>query len=101
MVLATILLNSRVNNVPTVALFTAASRKFIYVGFCKTWSHTLRTENRLRVFKNRVLKIIFGPKGQNMTGDFIIGTLCQHLPYGQIKKDDTDSACSMPTVQFW
>jgi len=29
---------------------------------CETWSLTLREEGRLRVFKNRVLRVIFGPK---------------------------------------
>jgi hypothetical protein len=29
---------------------------------CETWSLTLREEHRLRVFENRVLKRIFGPK---------------------------------------
>jgi hypothetical protein len=29
---------------------------------CKTWSLTLRDEHRLRVFENRVLRGIFGPK---------------------------------------
>ena len=29
---------------------------------CKTWSLTLREERRLRVFVNRVLRRIFGPK---------------------------------------
>jgi hypothetical protein len=29
---------------------------------CETWSLTLREEHRLRVFQNRVLKKIFGPK---------------------------------------
>jgi hypothetical protein len=29
---------------------------------CKTWSITLREERRLRVFQNRVLRRIFGPK---------------------------------------
>jgi hypothetical protein len=29
---------------------------------CKTWSFTLREEHRLRVFWNRVLRRIFGPK---------------------------------------
>jgi hypothetical protein len=29
---------------------------------CETWSLTLRKENRLRVFDNRVLRRIFGPK---------------------------------------
>ena len=29
---------------------------------CETWSLTLREEGRLRVFENRVLRRIFGPK---------------------------------------
>ena len=29
---------------------------------CEAWSLTLREERRLRVFKNRVLRRIFGPK---------------------------------------
>ena len=29
---------------------------------CETWSLTLREESRLRAFKNRILRRIFGPK---------------------------------------
>jgi hypothetical protein len=29
---------------------------------CETWSLTLREEHRLRVFENKVLRRIFGPK---------------------------------------
>ena len=29
---------------------------------CETWSITLREECRLRVFENRIMKRIFGPK---------------------------------------
>jgi hypothetical protein len=35
---------------------------------CETWSLTLREEYRLRVFENRVLRRIFGPKGNELTG---------------------------------
>jgi hypothetical protein len=35
---------------------------------CKTWSLTLREEHRLRVFENRVLSSIFGPKRDKVTG---------------------------------
>jgi hypothetical protein len=35
---------------------------------CETWSLTLREEYRLRVFENRVLKRIFGPKRDEVTG---------------------------------
>jgi hypothetical protein len=34
----------------------------VLYGF-ETWSLTLREENKLRVFENRVLRRIFGPKG--------------------------------------
>ena len=35
---------------------------------CGTWSLTLREERRLRVFENRVLRRIFGPKRDEVTG---------------------------------
>jgi hypothetical protein len=37
---------------------------------CETWSLTLRDEYRLRVFENRVLRRIFGPKGDEVTGEW-------------------------------
>jgi hypothetical protein len=36
----------------------------------ETWSVTLREEHRLRVFENRVLRGIFGPKGDEVTGEW-------------------------------
>jgi hypothetical protein len=35
---------------------------------CETWSLTLREEQRLRVFENRLLRKIFGPKRDEVTG---------------------------------
>jgi hypothetical protein len=35
---------------------------------CETWSLTLRKEHRLRVLENRVLRRIFGPKRDEVTG---------------------------------
>ena len=35
---------------------------------CETWSLTLREERRLRVFENRVLRRVFGPKRDEVTG---------------------------------
>jgi hypothetical protein len=35
---------------------------------CETWLLTLREERRLRVFENRVLRRIFGPKRDEVTG---------------------------------
>jgi hypothetical protein len=36
---------------------------------CETWSLTLREERRLRVFENRALKRLFGPKWDEVTGE--------------------------------
>jgi hypothetical protein len=37
---------------------------------CGTWSLTLREEHRLRVLENRVLRRIFGPKQDEVTGEW-------------------------------
>ena len=37
---------------------------------CETWSLTLREERRLRVFENRVLRSVFGPKRDEVTGEW-------------------------------
>jgi hypothetical protein len=37
---------------------------------CETWSLTLREEHRLRVFENRVLRGIFGPRRVEMKGEW-------------------------------
>jgi hypothetical protein len=37
---------------------------------CETWSVTLREENRLNVFENRVLRRIYGPRGDEVTGEW-------------------------------
>jgi len=37
---------------------------------CETWSFTLREESRLRVFENRVLRRIFGPRREEATGEW-------------------------------
>jgi hypothetical protein len=38
---------------------------------CETWSLTIREEHKLRVFENRVLRRIFGPKMVEITGEWI------------------------------
>jgi hypothetical protein len=35
---------------------------------CETWSLTVREEHKLRVFENKVLRRIFGPKKDGVTG---------------------------------
>jgi hypothetical protein len=37
---------------------------------CETWSLTLRVERSLRVFKNRVLRRIFGSKRNEVKGEW-------------------------------
>jgi len=37
---------------------------------CETWSLTLREEHRVRMFQNRVLRRIFGPKMDEVTGEW-------------------------------
>ncbi|KAJ4447080.1 hypothetical protein ANN_09069 [Periplaneta americana] len=50
--------------------------KFIYImdclfyRGCKTWTLTLREEQRLRVFENKVLRKIFGDKRDEVTGEW-------------------------------
>jgi hypothetical protein len=36
--------------------------------YCETWSLTIREEHKLRVFENRVLRRIFEPKRNEVTG---------------------------------
>jgi len=37
---------------------------------CETWSLTLREERKLRVFENMVLRRIFGPRRDEITGEW-------------------------------
>ena len=37
---------------------------------CETWLPTLKEECRLRVFENRVLRRVFGPKRDKVTGEW-------------------------------
>jgi hypothetical protein len=37
---------------------------------CETWSLTLREGHRLKVFENRVIRRIFGPKGDEVMGEW-------------------------------
>jgi hypothetical protein len=38
---------------------------------CETWCLTFREEHRLRVFENRMLKNIFGPKRLEVIGGWL------------------------------
>jgi hypothetical protein len=37
---------------------------------CETWTLTLREERKLRVFENMVLRRIFGPRRDEVTGEW-------------------------------
>jgi hypothetical protein len=54
---------------------------------CETWSLTLREECRLRVFENRVLRRIFGPKRDEVTGEWR-RLLTKYHSSDQIKKTE-------------
>ena len=56
---------------------------------CETWSLTLNEERRLKVFENRVLRRIFGPKRDEVTGKWI------KLHNGELN----DLHCSSNTVR--
>ena len=43
---------------------------FVVLYGCETWSLTLREERRLMVFENRLLRIIFEPKRDEVTGEW-------------------------------
>ena len=70
---------------------------------CETWSLTLREERKLRVFENRVLRRIFGPRRDEVTGEwrrlhneelrerFVL--LTQHCAGDKIEKNEMGWAC--------
>jgi hypothetical protein len=54
---------------------------------CETWSLTLREEHRLRVFENRVLRRIFGPKRDEVTGG-----------WGKLHNEELHNLYSSPSI---
>ena len=42
----------------------------VFLYGCETWSLTLLEERRMRVFENRVLRRVFGPKKDEVTGEW-------------------------------
>ena len=66
-----------VQNLLSSSLITKSTKITIYklsfcffIDGCENWSLTLREERRLRVFENRVLRRIFGPKKDVVTGEW-------------------------------
>jgi hypothetical protein len=54
---------------------------------CETWSVTLREEHRLRVLENRVLRRIFGPKRDEVTGE-----------WRRLHKEELNDLCSSSNI---
>ena len=52
-----------------IKIFRTIILPFVLCG-CETWSLTLREERRLRLFENRVLRRIFGPKMNEVTREW-------------------------------
>jgi hypothetical protein len=52
-----------------VKIYKTIILPFVLYG-CETWSLTLQEEHKLRVFENRVLRRIFGPNGDEVTGQW-------------------------------
>ena len=59
----------KVSNVDVIFILCYVYRKIyrtiilpVVLYGCETWSLTLKDERRLRVFENRVLRRVFGPK---------------------------------------
>ena len=59
---------------------------------CEIWSLTLREERRLRVFENMLLRRIFGPKMDEITGEWSV-LLTEYCASDKIKKNEMGGAC--------
>jgi len=52
-----------------IKIYTTITLPIVLYG-CETWSLTLREERKLRVFENRVLRRIFVPTREKVTGEW-------------------------------
>jgi len=69
---------------------------------CESWSLTLREERRLRLFENRVLRRIFGPRRDEVTGEWknyimrslmIFVLITQYCSGDKIEKNEMGGVC--------
>jgi hypothetical protein len=54
---------------------------------CETWFLKLKKKRRLRVFENRVLRRIFGPMRDEVTGE-----------WRKLHNEELNDLCSSPTI---
>jgi len=59
----------------------------VFLNGCETWSLTLREERKLRVFDNMVLRRIFGPMRDEVTGE-----------WRRLHKKDLNDLYSSPSI---
>ena len=57
---------------------------------CETWSLTLREERRLRVFEKGVLRRVFGPKRDEVTGE-----------WRKLHNEDLNDLYTLPNIGGW
>jgi hypothetical protein len=63
---------------------------------CEAWYLTVTEENRLRVYQNRVLRRIYGPKREEVAGSWrrLHNEELHNLYlFDKIKKDEMSGAC--------
>ena len=69
---------------------------------CETWSLALREERTLRVFENTVLRRVFGPKRDEVTGEWRklhneelsdLYSFTEYCAGGKIEKNEMGGAC--------
>jgi hypothetical protein len=65
------------------------------MSFNPTYTLTLREECRLRVFENKVLRRIFGPKRDEVTGALCSVLLTKYHSGDQVKKTEMGRTCGM------
>ena len=64
-----LLSSSLLSKTPKIKIYRTIILPVVLYG-CETWSFTLREERRLRVFENTVLRRVFGPKRDEVTGEW-------------------------------
>jgi hypothetical protein len=72
-------------NIKTVVYRTVIFLVVLYG--CVAWSLTQRVEHMLRVFENRMLKKIFGPKGDRVLGE-----------WGRLHNEGLGDICSTTSI---
>ena len=71
---------------PGIKIYRTAILPVVLYG-CETWSLTFRQKRRLRVFENRVLRRIFGPRRDEVTGE-----------WRKLRLEELNDLCSSPNI---